>query len=126
MLRVLSVGVFPDAARYGIPPGMQLYRLDLAKTYKLDTDGVTWIEIVSGGGAAPSVQEADGAPSVASIVTLVFDQADGFVVTDLGGNIARVDLSAVPQSAVSGLATALDEATCLGMFGVMSGGGGGY
>lgn len=100
MLRVLAVGLLPDAVRYGIPPGMQLYRLDLAKTYRLDTDGVTWVEI-TGGGAALTVQEVDGAPSVAAVTVILFDQADGLVVSDLGGGMARVDLAAIPASVLA-------------------------
>lgn len=54
-----------------------------------------------GGGGSLTVQEVDGSPAVASVSIIEFAQAQGFVVTDQGGGTARVDLSAVPYSALS-------------------------
>ncbi len=54
-----------------------------------------------GGGGSLTVQEADGTPSVGSVVTFSFNQAMGFTVTDQGSDEARVSLSAVPYSALT-------------------------
>lgn len=53
----------------------------------LRADG-TWTTPAS---SAPTVREVDGAPSIATISLLEFDQADGFVVSNPGGTQARVD-----------------------------------
>lgn len=47
-----------------------------------------------GGGAGVTVEEVDGTPTFAGITTLRFDQADGFVVSQPGAGIARVDVTA--------------------------------
>lgn len=54
-----------------------------------------------GGGGSLTVQEVDGSPAVLNVSALEFAQAQGFVVTDQGGGTARVDLSAVPYSALA-------------------------
>lgn len=48
---------------------------------------------IPGGGASLTVEEADAAPSVASVSTIQFDQADGFSVTDETGGQVQVDLT---------------------------------
>jgi hypothetical protein len=52
----------------------------------------------SGDWSAPAglieVKEADGAPDYTGVSVLVFDQADGFVISQPGAGQARVDLSA--------------------------------
>lgn len=52
-------------------------------------------------GGSLTVEEADGTPSLTTITTIRFDQADGFVVTNPGAGIARVDLSGVPYAALN-------------------------
>lgn len=59
----------------------------------------------SGGGAALTVEEADGSPTVGSVDTIQFDQADGFVVTDEGSGQVQIDLVDIPDSAVSNTIT---------------------
>lgn len=44
-------------------------------------------------GSGMAVQEADGAPIVSPCSTLQVDQADGFVVTDLGGGTGKINLT---------------------------------
>lgn len=79
---------FPSASHeQGIPVGARFYRIDLQTEYRWT--GTAWN--AAGGGSAPTVQEVDGTPAVASVGTLKFDQDDGFVVTDEGGGVARVD-----------------------------------
>jgi hypothetical protein len=64
---------------------------------------------------AIAIQEADGSPLLTSITTLIFDQADGFVVSQPAANQARIDLSLTgytdeqAQDAVGGILT--DSAT---------------
>ena len=55
-----------------------------------DLANKTYVDSLVGG---PIVEEVDGAPSITGVSTLRFDQADGFVVTNPGANIARVDLA---------------------------------
>lgn len=43
--------------------------------------------------AVVTVEEADGSPQYTGISTLRFDQADGFVVTNPGAGIARIDMT---------------------------------
>jgi hypothetical protein len=59
------------------------------------------------GAGTITVEEEDGNPSLASISTVRFDQADGFVVSLASSGIARIDLSGVPQSAIANLTTDL-------------------
>jgi hypothetical protein len=40
-----------------------------------------------------TVEEVDGAPSVASVTKIKFAEADGFTVTDEGGGIARINVA---------------------------------
>lgn len=47
-----------------------------------------------------TIEEVDGAPSIASPDKLIFDQADGFVVSNPAGNNVRVDLAAIPNAAL--------------------------
>ena len=50
----------------------------------------------------PTVEEVDGAPSYTDSDTIRFDQADGFVLTQPGAGIVRVDLAAIPVALLSG------------------------
>lgn len=92
-----------------IPHLAQFYRTDLGRLYRYDAPTLTWNIVAEGGGVGGviDVMESDGVPTVTSADSLQFDEADGFVVTDLGGGDARVDLAAVPQAAISGLVAAL-------------------
>ena len=49
----------------------------------------------------PTIEEVDGAPSYTDSDTIRFDQADGFVITQPGAGIARVDLAAIPNSVLA-------------------------
>ena len=53
------------------------------------------------GGGSITVEEADGAPSVAGVTTAQFDQVDGFTVTDEGGGQVQIDLVNAPDAAVA-------------------------
>ena len=53
-----------------------------------------------------TVREVDLTPSVAGVTVLEFDQADGFVVTNPSGTNVRVDLAAIPDSALAQIVTA--------------------
>jgi hypothetical protein len=74
------------------------------------------------GGGAIAVEEADGTPAVASVDTLVFNQADGFTVTDdtggqvtvgfTGGGGGAVDYVLLQQSGT--------QSTTAGVFEVIS------
>jgi hypothetical protein len=55
----------------------------------------------TGGGGSLAVREVDGSPSVSSVETLEFAQADGFVVTDQTGGVARVAITGIPWANVS-------------------------
>lgn len=55
-----------------------------------------------GGGSTLTVEEVDGAPSIANVTTLRFDQADGFTVSSPGAGIAKIDLTVTPPAAVDG------------------------
>lgn len=50
------------------------------------------------GGGSLTAEEVDGSPSYGAITTLRFDQNDGFVLTQPGAGIARVDLAAATTS----------------------------
>jgi hypothetical protein len=45
----------------------------------------------TGGGGSLTVEEVDGAPSIASVTKLKFAQADGLTVTDEGGGVVRIN-----------------------------------
>lgn len=54
-----------------------------------------------GGGSPLTVEEEDGAPSVSNVTTIIFDQADGFTVTDNGGGSVTIGFDgsvAMPQA----------------------------
>ena len=61
------------------------------------------------GGAASSltVEEVDGAPSVATVSKIKFAQADGLTVTDEGGGITRINVSAAAAPDLSAQTIAL-------------------
>jgi len=108
-LWLFGAGVeFPTIATYeqAPPPGSYFIRTDLMKRYKWD--GTSWVDDgATGGPGTLAVQEADGVPAVAGVDTIVFDQGDGFVLTDLGAGDVRVDLDGIPIANVFGLSAAL-------------------
>jgi len=63
--------------------------------------------ITSGGGSGTmtTVREVDLTPNLTTATVLEFDQADGLVVTNPSGTIARVDLAAVPDSSLATIST---------------------
>jgi len=62
--------------------------------YIVWNDALTQWECGAGGsGGSITVAEADDVPTVSSVSTLKFDQADGFAVTDSGGGVATVGFS---------------------------------
>lgn len=65
-----------------------------------NTDAATKAYVDTSPGAGLTVEEADGTPSYTGSTTLRFDQADGFVITQPAGAIARVDLAAIPNAAL--------------------------
>ena len=79
----------------------------IGATVTQPTAGVANITVSGGGGGNSSsslalrVEEVDGLPSVTSVSTLQFDQADGFVVSTTDTGVAKVDLSAVPLARLS-------------------------
>jgi hypothetical protein len=81
---------FPDPAHW--PPAIsdRFLRIDLGQEFQWD-GGPSWV-LVDGAPGGLTVSEADGVPSVASVDALIFDQDDGFVLTDLGSGDARVDI----------------------------------
>lgn len=57
----------------------------------VDNAGATRTDCtISGGGASLTVKESDASPSVSSVDTIAFDQADGFTVTDDGSGDVTV------------------------------------
>ena len=69
--------------------GRQIYGCEGTAGWMLQGDGGT--------GGSVTIREADASPSLTA-TTLQFDQADGFTVTDLGSNVAQVDLVAATAS----------------------------
>lgn len=71
----------------------------LARRYGEADDGslVFAVQMATGGGGI-EVEEVDGSPSYSSVTELRFDQADGFVVTQPAGGVARVDMAAATGS----------------------------
>lgn len=56
--------------------------------------GAGAVKGAGGGGGSPlTVEEEDGAPTVASVTTLQFAEADGFIVSSPGAGIALVNLT---------------------------------
>src|SRR5262245_51178673 len=79
---VVPVGTFVDARFRGVFDGQPLYEFDFGGGS-------------SGGGGTPgtiTVREADLTPTLTAVSILEFDQADGFAVSVLGTNGARIDL----------------------------------
>lgn len=50
--------------------------------------------IISTGGGSITVEEVDGVPSVPNVNTIKFANADGFTVTNEGGGVVRINVSA--------------------------------
>jgi hypothetical protein len=96
---------FPPQDQEPAHVGARFVRTDLNQEYSWD--GAAWNPSGGGPGGGITIREADAVPSVSNADTLIFDQADGFVLTDLGGGDVRVDLSGIPESAVANLVTDL-------------------
>lgn len=78
----------------------------------VDVGGITVCTISGGGGGTITVREVDLSPSVSNVDTLEFAEADGFVVSDETGGVARVANPSVPlstgrssETTIRGLAT---------------------
>lgn len=66
---------------------------------------VWWPLSTTGGSGSITAEEADGSPSYASTTTLRFDQSDGFVLSQPGAGIARVDLADATASQAGKVST---------------------
>jgi hypothetical protein len=89
---------FPSRALAPAHVDANFFRTDLGSTYHWD--GSSWVlgeAGDSGGAGLITIREGDGVPSLVAD-TLTIDEADGLVLTDLGGGEARLDLAAVPES----------------------------
>lgn len=87
------------------PVGFYAYRAGAWSVFAESASGLT-------------VQEADGLPSHSAISTLIFDQADGFVVTQPAAGQIRIDLGAI--AAASG-GTGIDTSASTGTLRVDAG-----
>lgn len=67
------------------------------------------IKGVAGAGAAPTVREVDGSPTISTVAVIEFDSATGLAVAAPGAGAARVSL--VQSTLGSALRTIADEAT---------------
>lgn len=65
----------------------------------------------SGGGSSLIIREVDGTPSIAAVSILEFHQADGFVVSNPSGTIARVNITSIPWVNVSKTGSSLADLT---------------
>lgn len=89
---LIGVGyAFPTSQ--DIPNGALFWRVDLAAFYKWVSPTKTWNAVATAGGSSITIAEVDGAPS-GTFTELRFDSADGLVLTDLGGGVARLDFVA--------------------------------
>lgn len=52
----------------------------------------------SAAAATITVKEVDNVPAVTGVTTLNFDQTDGFIVTDSGGGVARLDMMSAART----------------------------
>ena len=67
---------------------------DVVVTFAVAQSGTLVIAgSATAGGGSLTVEEADAAPSISSVSTIQFDQADGFTVTDETGGQIQVDLT---------------------------------
>ena len=66
--------------------------------------GGSWTLVSPVSGGVLNVGEVDGSPYHAAVGVLVFDQADGFVLSGHAGGGSRLDLSAVPDAVIAALA----------------------
>jgi len=81
--RLVDVGVYVEMRLGGSSDGTPIY---LFAAPDASTGG--------GGGSGVTAEEADGTPSYTSVLTITFDQADGFVLTQPGGSgTVRIDLA---------------------------------
>ncbi len=71
--------------------------------FGVDANGVVGYkpDPAGGGGAAMTLREVDGSPSITGTTTFEFNQAAGFVLTDQGSHVTRLGLSGVPYSALN-------------------------
>ena len=74
----------------------------VSRTPTATTDAANKAYVDAAGLIGLTIEEVDGAPSVANATVLRFDQADGFVVTNPAGTTLRVDLAAIPVTLLSG------------------------
>ncbi len=70
----------------------------MANNFAIETGGAA--------GASLTVEEVDGAPSIASVTKIKFAQADGFTVSG-GAGIATINVSATPAPDISAQTIAL-------------------
>lgn len=82
---------------------------------KFDDTLKKWsLATVSGGGGGGStlvIKEVDGTPNLSAATTLEVDQADGFVLSNPSGSIARLKLSNIPWSVLSKTGSSLADLT---------------
>ena len=81
----------------------------ISRTPTAATDAANKAYVDTTGGL--DVEEVDGSPSYTEINVIRFDQVDGFVITQPGAGIARVDLAAIPTSVLAGPITAAKGGT---------------
>lgn len=83
---------FPETAK-GIYRGARFLRDDTGQWY--EWSGSAWAVVAPGAGSLTTVKEVDTAPTVIGVTELQLDEGDGFVLTDLGGGVARLDFVSV-------------------------------
>lgn len=92
MLPILGAGyAFPVEQSFA--HGTLFWRLDFQAFYYWNSTTKAWTAIPAVGGGGILIKEVDGAPSVTA-TQLQVDSADGLVLTDLGGGVARLDFTA--------------------------------
>lgn len=77
---------------------------DTTKRWNLNT-------VSGGGGGSLTIKEVDGTPSISGATTLEVNQADGFVLTNPSGSIARLSLTAVPWANLNKTGSSLADLT---------------
>lgn len=89
-----GAGIIPTANIVNSPVNSRCLRIDSG-------GGITVHTGDCGGGGSLTVEEADAAPTVASVTKIQFDSADGFTVTDETGGQVQIDLTAIPDSVLA-------------------------
>lgn len=100
MARGKNIGLFIKLVDTQIPTPWvagKTWWLDCTSMSLKVWDGTQWLAItavgsVGGGGTALTVRESDGVPTVTSVATITFSQAEGLTVTDAGGGSATIHL----------------------------------